>query len=173
LTRRDAHGTAAVTPSDLGSREAVEGPFHRIKAVRQQERMSLRQLSRIWHLRIRELRRQEEPGTDLVLSQLYRWQSALKVPAADLLVDSTKSSPAVLQRARLVRVMKTVMSIRETARSSVIQGHAQALAAELAAIMPELKEIGPWHSGGQQRTLDEYGRVALHLYPHTPDHDLA
>jgi hypothetical protein len=26
--------------------------------------------------------------------------------------------------------------------------------------MPELKEVGPWHSVGQRRTLDEVGRIA-------------
>ena len=31
---------------------------------------------------------------------------------------------------------------------------------ELARIMPELKEVSPWHSVGQRRSLDELGRIA-------------
>ena len=37
---------------------------------------------------------------------------------------------------------------------------AENLVAQLLEIMPELKEVSPWHSVGQRRSLDEMGRIA-------------
>jgi hypothetical protein len=36
---------------------------------------------------------------------------------------------------------------------------AESLIAELIDIMPELKEVAAWHSIGQRRTLDDFGKV--------------
>jgi hypothetical protein len=36
---------------------------------------------------------------------------------------------------------------------------------QLIEIMPELKEVGPWHSVGQRRTLDDFGRVVEQSVP--------
>ena len=85
----------------------------------------------------------------------------LEVPVSELLVDSNSPlSAPVLERARLVRIMKTVAAIAEKADSSPIKRLAQTLASQLVEMMPELEGVSPWHNVGQRRTLDELGRIA-------------
>lgn len=140
-------------------------PLHRIKEVRQQQGVSLRRVGQVLHTDIRELRREEEKTSDLPLSRLYQWQQALEVPVAELLVDSgAPLSTPVLQRARLVRIMKTVAAIREKAQTPSIQRLADTLVDQILEIMPELKEVNPWHSVGQRRSLEEYGRIVERTY---------
>ncbi|HEX5447561.1 MAG TPA: helix-turn-helix transcriptional regulator [Pirellulales bacterium] len=155
-----AHGVPAVTgPADH------DPPLHRIKEVRQQQGVSLRRVGQVLHTDIRELRREEENTTDMPLSRLYQWQQALDVPVGDLLVDSgAPLSTPVLQRARMVRIMKTVAAIREKAQAPSIQRLAETLVEQILEIMPELKGVNPWHSVGQRRSLDEYGRIAERTY---------
>lgn len=139
--------------------------LHRIKQVRREQGVSLRRVAQQLRADARELRREEEENSDLSLSRLYQWQKALEVPLIDLLVDShAPLSAPVLQRARLVRVMKTVAAIAEKAESPGIQRLAQTLIDQLVEIMPELKGINPWHSVGQRRSLDEYGRIVERSY---------
>jgi len=154
----------SVDPSELID-EIYDRRFHRIKEVRQQQGVSLRRVAQLLGTEIRELRREEEETSDLPLSRVYQWQRALEVPVADLLVDSgAPLSAPVMERARLVRVMKTVAAIMEKAQSTSIQRLAQTLVDQLVEIMPELKGINPWHSVGQRRSLDEYGRVVERTY---------
>ena len=70
------------------------------------------------------------PTCDMPLSELYRWQQALEVPVSELLVDSDSPlSEPVLTRARLLRVMKTVRAIKESASAAPIQRFATMLEA--------------------------------------------
>jgi hypothetical protein len=55
--------------------------------------------------------------------------------------------------------MKTAAAIRERAPSVGIQRMAQMLVEQLVEIMPELRDVAPWHQFGQRRSLEEYGRV--------------
>jgi hypothetical protein len=41
------------------------------------------------------------------------------------------------------------------------------MADQLVEIMPELRDVNPWHTVGQRRTLDELGRIALETVPDT------
>jgi hypothetical protein len=109
---------------------------------------------------IRQLRLQEQESTDLRVSDLRKWQKALDVPLAELLVepDSTLSRP-VLDRARMVRLMKTATAIRERAESTGIRRMAEMLCEQLIEMMPELDGVGPWHDYGQRRSLDECPRI--------------
>lgn len=142
-----------------------EAPLHRIKEVRLQQGVSLRRVGQMLHTDIRELRREEEKTADLPLSRLYQWQQALEVPVGDLLVDSgAPLSTPVLQRARMVRIMKTVAAIREKAQTASIQRLAETLVDQILEIMPELKGVNPWHSVGQRRSLEEYGRIVERTY---------
>jgi hypothetical protein len=110
---------------------------------------------------VRQLRHQEGETTDLRLSDLYQWQRVLDVPIVDLLVEpGSPLSRPVLERARLVRLMKTVAAIREQATTPSVKRLAQTMTDQLVEIMPELKDVGPWHSVGQRRSLSEYGRAA-------------
>ncbi len=139
--------------------------LHRIKAVRREQGVSLRRVAQHLQTDIRELRAEEEETVDISLSRLYQWQHVLDVPIADLLVDSNGPlSPPVLERARMVRLMKTVAAIMEKAESTSIQRLAQTLVDQMLEIMPELEGVNPWHSVGQRRTLDEYGRIVERSY---------
>jgi len=136
-------------------------PLHRIQEVRLQQGMSLRTASRHLGLDVRTIRAQEQATSDLRLSDLYRWQAALEVPVQELLVETEEPlSRPVMERARLVRLMKTAAALLEEAPNSNTKLMAQNLIDQLCEIMPELKEVGPWHSVGQRRTLDEVGRIA-------------
>jgi hypothetical protein len=96
---------------------------------------------------------------------LYQWQQALGVPVSDLLVESTDPlSAPVLERARMIKVMKTVAAIMENADSASTRQLAQTLVSQLVEIMPELEGVSPWPAVGQRRSLNEYGRAAKHSF---------
>ncbi len=138
----------------------TEGRLHRIAAVRQQQGVSLRAVSRQMGTEIRRLRQEEEETADLRLSDLYRWQEALDVPLSELLVEpGTSLSQPVMERAQLLRLMKTATSILENSRAPGVRRMAQVMVEQLVEMMPELKTVSGWHTVGQRRRLDEYGRV--------------
>ena len=94
------------------------------------------------------------------LSDLYRWQEVLDVPVEELLVEpGTSLSQPVMERARLLRLMKTATSILESSRSPGIKRMAQVMVEQLVEMMPELEAVTGWHTVGQRRRLDEYGQV--------------
>ena len=85
----------------------------------------------------------------MLLSDLYRWQRALDVPAAELLHEpQAELSPPVQFRSRLLRAMKTVRSIQAGVRQASIQRLAAMLADQLVEIMPELKDTVAWPALG-------------------------
>jgi transcriptional regulator with XRE-family HTH domain len=140
--------------------------LHRIADVRKRQGVSVRSVARRMHTSIDQVRRQEEPGCDLLLSELLRWQQALEVPLSDLLVESESPlSEPILTRARLLRIMKTVKAIQETATSNSIQRFAAMLEQQLIEVMPELKDVSAWHSIGQRRSPNELGRTAERPLP--------
>lgn len=164
LSELDARESGTI-PADVNDSGAPGQALHRIQEVRRQQGVSLRRVGQLLHTDVRELRREEDPQSDLPISRLYQWQEALEVPVADLLVDSgAPLSTPVLERARLVRIMKTVAAIREKAQSTSIERLAQTLVDQVLEIMPELKGINPWHSVGQRRSLEEYGRIVERTY---------
>jgi hypothetical protein len=143
-------------------------PLHRIAEVRRSQGISVRSAARRLRTTMDQVRRQEDPHSDLPLSELYQWQSALEVPIADLLVENESPlSEPILTRARLLRVMKTVRAIKETATTNSIQRFTTMLEQQLLELMPELKEVAPWHSVGRRRSPDELGRTAERIVPDT------
>lgn len=136
--------------------------LHRIREVRSEQGVSVRSAARRMGVEMRQVRNEEESSADLKLTDIYRWQEALEVPVTDLLVegDAALSRP-VLERARLVRLMKTAAALDERAGNNMaIKRLAKMLVEQLCEIMPELKEVGPWHSVGQRRSSNELGRIA-------------
>lgn len=138
-------------------------PFHRIAEVRAQQGISLRTVSRRTGVDVKELRRQELPTTDLNLSQLALWQQALEVPLIDLLVDDSQTlSRPVKERAKLVRIMKTVVSLLEVAESQPrIKRLATMLKEQVLDLMPELADVGGWPQCGTRRGADVLGRIVF------------
>jgi len=149
--------SASSTERDQGSEPPM---MHRIRTVRLQQGMSLRSVARQSGVDVRQLRLQEQESTDIRLSDLHKWRQALEVPLAELIEepDSSLSRP-VMERARLVRLMKTAGAIRQRTTCVEIQRMAEMLVEQLTEIMPELAGVNPWHEFGQRRGLDEYGRI--------------
>ena len=149
---------------NLNNGSAPCRPLHRISTVRQQEGMSLRSVARQLGTEVRRVKAQEEETADLCLTDLYNWQQVLDVPVAELLVDpDTPLSRPVMERARLVRLMKTAAAILERSRSTSVRRMAQRMVDQLIDVMPELKNVGPWISVGQRRGRDDFGRVVERL----------
>ncbi len=162
-----AHMAKPVAPANAPQRR-----YHRLHEIRLQQGISLRCAARRMNQSVDQIRRQEADTSDLWLSELYRWQELLEVPLADLLVDEEGPlSEPVLKRARMVRLMKTAAAILSGSESEAVQRMAQMLVDQLVEIMPELKEVSPWHAVGQRRTLDEVGRIAENPMPDNFFHD--
>jgi len=136
-------------------------PLHRLLTVRRMQGLSRRTIARRLNVEVDVVRQQEHDTSDLPLSILYAWQKAMDVPAAELLVDGDDSVPSpVLRRAQLVRLMKSVLAIRQQAKQESIRRMAQTMWEQLVEMMPELAEIGPWHAVGKRRRLSELGMAA-------------
>jgi transcriptional regulator with XRE-family HTH domain len=152
-------------PADVPLPPTDHQPLQRLAAVRRQQGMSRRAVARRLNIDIDQVRRQESESADLTLSVLYAWQKALDVPVSELLVESGDSlSTPILERSRLVRLMKTVMAISEQTRQESIRRMTQTMIDQLVEIMPELAEVGAWHTVGQRRRLDELGVAALRRF---------
>jgi len=135
--------------------------LHRIQEVRRLQGMSLRTAARQLGTDIRSIRAQEQATTDLRLSDVYNWQRALDVPVSELLVDESESlSRPVRERAAMLKIMKSARSLVEASHPGPAKRMAENLVEQLLDLMPELKEVSPWHSVGQRRSLDEMGRIA-------------
>lgn len=134
--------------------------LHRLAEVRKQEGVTLSTIARKMATGVGKVRNQEVENADIRLSDLYKWQEALGVPLAELLVDpTTELSRPIQQRAQLVRVMKTALSIRDRARTAVVRRMAQNMIKLLIEIMPELREVRAWQVVGPYGRTVKFGRV--------------
>ena len=66
-----------------------------------------------------------------------------------------------MQRAQLVRLMKTALALREVADVEGTQRMAQTLVDQLIEVMPELRDVSAWHAVGKRRRLSDVGVAAL------------
>jgi transcriptional regulator with XRE-family HTH domain len=145
---------------------ASNRPLHRLATVRRQEGISRRTVARRMKTTISDVKRQEDEAGDLLLSTLYKWQEALEVPMSELLVDCQEplSSP-LRSRAKMLRIMKTAVTILERTRQTSIRRMAQTLVDQLVELMPELEGIGPWPAVGKSRLPSDYGQVVHRRMP--------
>ena len=160
--------SAPIVDSPIPSGEPTQRPLHRITEVCELQGVNLRTAARRMNTTLSEARAQQQPTYDMRLSTLYRWQQALEVPAAELLTDvdiDESLSPSVKLRANLLRMMKTVLAIQEKATQPAVQRMIQSLAHQFIELMPELRDVTPWHSVGTRRTLDEFGRIVDRMIP--------
>jgi transcriptional regulator with XRE-family HTH domain len=136
-------------------------PMQRLAVVRRQQGVSRRTVARRLNIDVEQVHQQESATADLPLSVLYAWQKVLDVPVSELLVEAGDGlTTPILERSQLVRLMKTVLAIIEQARQESIKRMAQTMAAQLTEIMPELAQVGPWHTVGKRRRLNELGIAA-------------
>ena len=141
--------------------------LHHLGEVRRRERITLRSVARLLGISINEVKYQEQPSSDMLLSDLYRWQKVLGVPIAELLNEpDDELSPSVQLRAQLLRIMKTVRSIQERARQVSVQRLTEMLVDQLVKVMPELKDTLAWPTVGQRRTKDDFGQAYLRMISH-------
>ena len=138
-----------------------KAPLHCLATARCRQGISRRLVARHMGMTIAEVRAQEEGDVDISLDTLRRWSEILQVPLVELLVEPDESlSPPIQQRARLVRVMKTVKAILEQSREESILRLATTMGEQLTEIMPELKDVGPWNAVGSRRPTDDVGQAA-------------
>lgn len=141
-------------------------PLHRLATVRKQQGITQRNVARRLGVDVSTVCEQEQEDADLMLSTIYAWQRVLDVPVTELLVDSDAPlSPPVMERARLVKLMKTAAAIMEKAHSNALKRLVTMMVEQLLEIMPELRDVSAWHTIGQRRTLDDYGRAAERQLP--------
>ena len=154
--------TTPIVPShssETTKSKAKSRQLHRVRTVRLQQGVSLRSAARQMGSDIRSLRLQEQESTDLRISDLHKWQKALDVPMSELVEETDEPlSRPVMERARMIRLMKTAAAIHERAPVA-IQRMSQMLVDQLVEVMPELKDVSPWHQFGQRRSLDDFGRA--------------
>jgi hypothetical protein len=140
--------------------------LHRLAEVKVQQSLSSRVLAKRLGTTPKEIDRQLSAYCDLPLSQLYKWQKALDVPLAELLVAPRRAlSPAIDRRARLVRLMKSVRSLQRLADTDPLRILAQRLADQLIEIMPELVDVDSWPAVGQRRMTDDVSALELRAVP--------
>jgi transcriptional regulator with XRE-family HTH domain len=150
-----------LVPADAGHASPQRTTLHRIAEVRRRQGVTLRNVARRLGMSLPVVRRQEQADCDLRLSDLQRWQEVLEVPVAELLVEGEgQLSGPVLERSRMVKLMKTAAALRERCQGTAVHRMVEMLVEQILEIMPELADVTPWHTVGQRRTLDEVGRVA-------------
>jgi transcriptional regulator with XRE-family HTH domain len=117
-------------------------------------------MARRMNTTVGDVKRQENEEADVLLSTLYKWQKALEVPTSELLVESDEplASP-VESRAKLLRIMKTAVTILERTKQTPIRRMAQMLVEQLTDLMPELEGVSPWPAVGKSRLPSDYGQV--------------
>jgi transcriptional regulator with XRE-family HTH domain len=148
------------------SRPATGRPLHRLGEVRQREGLTRSHIARHLGISVQEVQQQEEPSSDMLLSNFYQWQKVLEVPAAELLNEPDGSlSPPVQLRARLLRIMKTARSIQDGTRQVSIRRFAQVLVDQLVELMPELADTAAWPARGRRRNRNELGQAFFRGLP--------
>jgi transcriptional regulator with XRE-family HTH domain len=138
------------------SDDQLERVTHRIASVRERHQMSLREVAANMGLTEGELRREEDERSDLRLSRLYAWQTALNVPISELLVepDSGLSLPS-LQPASLRRLMRTAISIQKHTKNQSVRILAQTLINHIVEIAMELEDVSEGFLFGSHLFVDE------------------
>jgi transcriptional regulator with XRE-family HTH domain len=134
--------------------------LQRLGEVRRREGIPRGKIAHRLGVSVRQVEQQEQPSSDMSLSELYRWQKALGVPAAELLQEPNgELSPPVQLRARLLRAMKTARLIEEVARQPSLRRLVKSLMEQLLDVMPELRDTTAWPVVGHRRKQEDLGQA--------------
>ena len=153
------HAVYAFAPSQ--ARKPSPRRLHRIRELRKQQGVTLRTAARKLGMPASQVREEERPDSDLLVSQLVTWADVLDVPIADLLEEPQNSlSSPIRERAKLVRIMKTAKAISERTQEPNVGILAEVLIDQLVDLMPELADINAWNNVGQRRSSNELGQIA-------------
>lgn len=153
------HTAPPVAPETLDDCEEEDRPLNRIREVREQQGVSIRSMSRRLGLDVKTCRKLEDPERDLTLSELQSIQEALDVPLQDLLVDRQSLSRPVQERAKMIRIMKTAVALKDLKMNARAERMTEMLCEQLVDIMPELAEVSGWPQFGARRGKSALGRV--------------
>lgn len=139
-----------------------EFPLQRVKEVRLREGLRPGVVKNALGLANKsDVARREDPKADYWLSEIYALAERFGVPPVQLLCDPGDDlCNSVTGRAKLVLLMKTANLIAENARQESVRRLAQGLCEQLVDMMPELAQIGAWHSVGKRRKVSELGVAA-------------
>ena len=160
-----ATGLAEKSLSQNEGKSNARLTLHRLTEVRKAQGVSIANLARRLNMDAIDVREQEKPTSDMLLSQLYRWREILDTPISELLIDPEDMlDDPIKSRASLVRIMKTVRSILETTHEKQTKRMAQTLFDQLVEIMPELKEVSAWPSIGQSREVKDFGQAVYRRF---------
>lgn len=132
---------------------------HRVAEVREQQGVSQRTLARRLGIELKALQAMERPESDLCLSQLRALQAALDVPLIDLLEESSELSRPIAERAKMVKVMKTAVALKETKTTPRVERMVTMLCEQLVDVMPELAEVSGWPQFGSRRGASALGKA--------------
>ncbi len=132
---------------------------NRVALVREQQGVSQRTMARRLGIDLKAYQALEAPQADLLMSQLSALQSALDVPLIDLLEDSQSLSRPVAERAKMVKVMKTAVAMREMPCNARIGRMVHTLCEQLIEVMPELAEVSGWPQFGSRRGQSALGKA--------------
>lgn len=133
--------------------------LHRIAEIRKQQGISERTVAKRLNVDVKRYREMEDPNYDLSLSELHALQGALEVPLVDLLEDRNTLSRPVEERAKLVKIMKTAVAMREAQVNPRVTRMAEMLCEQLADLMPELAEVSGWPQFGARRGASAIGKA--------------
>ena len=151
---------------DFTGSEADQRKLHRIQEVRYEQGVSLRAAARRMRMAATKVHALENENADMSLTMLYRWQQALGVPAGDLLVeDENPLSSPVMQRAQMVRLMKTAATAVEKADDQGTKKLARNFVNQLVELMPELEGVGAWETATHRSVSHAFGRIAENPFP--------
>jgi transcriptional regulator with XRE-family HTH domain len=147
--------------------------LHCLCEVRRREGLTRQQVARRLGVSVKEVERQEQSSSDLLVSDLRRWQKVLAVPIAELLAEPEGDlSTPVRLRSRLLRAMKTVRSIQQRARQTPVRRLVETLVAQLVEVMPELADTAPWPAVGHRRKKHDFGQAFFRRLPLDPWEEL-
>jgi len=116
--------------------------MHRLLEARTNQNVSIRTVSRVLGITVDQVKTQEHPSFDLRISELHEWQKVLKIPISELLVEAEgQLSGPVLDRSRMVRLMRTALELRGNPNKDKISALTQMIIDQILEIMPELSEM--------------------------------
>lgn len=147
----------------MSDTENTTAGLHNLKAIRLREEVSLRSIARRMGITQTLASDQEEGRCELSLSDLYRWQRALKVPISELIATPKEAlTEEIRRRACLVRLAKSANSLVKKCSNPADQRLAKQFVHQLEELMPELREVGAWPEP-RPRPLTDLGRAGDEL----------
>ena len=112
--------------------------FHRLRTVRQEQCMSLRDIAERTNVSVQTASQEESGEIDLSLSRLFAWQSALEVPIAELLVSYKFSGDNEEQRS-ITKAIQLARQVVQRSDSPDVRSMTKAIVDELTQLMALLE----------------------------------